>query len=107
MSQSHQGVIYSTKFHNEYLYDECYKFASDFDFEVKSFFNKELHIEKRFLPTVNFLIGGVGGSADSETEIRNIMGEHHVYSSMNTGPRARCSVELRNLTVEFISIFLL
>lgn len=71
-SMSHQGLIYSTKFHNEYLYDECYKFASDFDFEVKSFFNKELHIEKRFLPTVNFLIGGVGGSADSETEIRNI-----------------------------------
>lgn len=34
------------------------------------------------------------------------MGEHHVYNSMNTGPKSRCSVELRNLTVEFISIML-
>ena len=34
------------------------------------------------------------------------MGEHHVYNSMNTGTKSRCSDELRNLTVEFISIML-
>lgn len=71
-SMSHQGLIYSIRFHDDFLYDEKYRFASDYDFEIKAFYNKDIKIEKRFLPTVNFLIGGIGGSSDSEREIIEI-----------------------------------
>lgn len=72
-SMSHQGIIYEKKLHTEVgLYDEQYKFASDYDFCIRAFLNKKLQYSFIYVPYVNFLSGGVGNSQKSGEEIENI-----------------------------------
>lgn len=69
----HQGLIYSKDFHKDnMLYDENYKYAADYDFCIKSFYEKKLFVSKIYTPCVNFIAGGVGGSKISEEEFNSI-----------------------------------
>ena len=72
-SMSHQGMIYLKAFHEKLgFYDEKYKFASDYDFSLKAFYNKQLYLEVIYNPCVNFECGGVGVSNKSMEELQNI-----------------------------------
>ena len=72
-AMGHQGMIYKKSFHDEYgLYSEKYRCASDYEFCVKAFYNKNLNIEVIYKPCVNFMLGGVGESSKSMEEFQQI-----------------------------------
>ena len=72
-SMSHQGMIYKKSLHDIHgLYDESYRFASDYDFSIKAFYKKPLKIEALYKPCVNFICGGVGASDKSMKELEDI-----------------------------------
>ena len=70
---NHQGIIYLKSFHNiNGLYDEGYKFSSDYDFEIKAFYNKNLVVSYIFFPSVNYFLGGLGSTSNAQKEILSI-----------------------------------
>lgn len=70
---NHQGIIYLKSFHNiNGLYDEGYKFSSDYDFEIKAFYNKNLVVSYIFVPSVNYFLGGLGSTSNAQKEILSI-----------------------------------
>jgi len=72
-AMDHQGFMYKTNMHKLYgMYNEYYKFASDYDFEVKAFYQKKLSVSTIFLPLANFSCGGLGGTEISTAEIKEI-----------------------------------
>ena len=72
-AMGHQGMIYKRSFHDQYgLYNENYKCASDYEFCVKAFLNKDLKIKTIYKPCVNFICGGVGESKKSIEEFNQI-----------------------------------
>lgn len=78
-SMSHQGLFYKRELHDKFgLYDEKYRFASDYDFELKALYkNDNFLVEGN--PSVYFELGGVGGSDASEKEIIEIKRKNNLY----------------------------
>ena len=73
----HQGLIYKKLIHREIgLYDEKYAFASDYAFCMKSFYNQSKKFSSLYNPSVNFEMGGVGGSNKSREEYDRIQEEY-------------------------------
>lgn len=72
-AMGHQGMIYKKAFHDQYgLYSEKYRCASDYEFCVKAFYNKNIKLEVIYKPCVNFILGGVGESSKSIEEFQQI-----------------------------------
>ena len=77
----HQGMIYKKSFHDEYgLYSEEYRFASDYDFCIKAFLNKDIKIRTIFFPCANFVLGGVGDSKKSIQEFNQIQKKYGLHN---------------------------
>lgn len=77
----HQGLIYKRNLHEIYgTYSEKYKFASDYEFSLKIFYNQKRTIQYLYIPTVNFLVGGVGNSKASYDEFKKIQLENNLIS---------------------------
>lgn len=69
----HQGIFYKKEFHQQYgLYNEEIRYASDYDFCVKAFYNKDLKINYIYNPLINFILGGVGETDISVKEFLEI-----------------------------------
>lgn len=73
----HQGMIYKKSFHDKNsLYDERYKYAADYNFIVKYFYNKNVNFSYIYDPCVNFLVGGMGDSIEADKEFDSIRREN-------------------------------
>ncbi len=69
----HQGMIYQKSLHEKYgMYNENYRYASDYEFSVDALYKKDANIDTIYTPCVNFIVGGVGGCKKSMEELWDI-----------------------------------
>lgn len=94
---NHQGMIYHQKFHSTYLYDITYKYASDYDFCLKAFYNKKIKINYLYQPVANFCLNGVGNSLESHKEIQTIKMKYKLTSK---------KIVLSSIVKQFIKLFI-